>query len=102
MITAALLLLALLPALLNANPAPKPEPAPLFGFGIGRTQSAGAEGILLCEGKPAANVLVKLYDDDRGIDTDDLMVGVIGGIICWANPWIFRARAEQTRMGTSK
>uniref|UniRef100_A0A0N5AQ94 Transthyretin-like family protein n=1 Tax=Syphacia muris TaxID=451379 RepID=A0A0N5AQ94_9BILA len=41
--------------------------------GIGRTQSSGARGILTCNGKPAANVLVKLYDDDRGIDSDDLM-----------------------------
>lgn len=59
---------------------PAPEPAPLFGFGIGRTQSSGVEGILLCQGKPAANVLVKLYDDDRGIDTDDLMVGGHGRV----------------------
>nr|CAM84510.1 transthyretin-like protein 1 precursor [Radopholus similis] len=49
------------------------SPKPLFGIGIGRTQSAGVEGTLLCEGKPMADVLVKLYDDDRGVDTDDLM-----------------------------
>lgn len=42
-------------------------------IGIGRKQSAGVRGILLCDGKPAADVEVKLYDDDRGIDTDDLM-----------------------------
>uniref|UniRef100_A0A914Q083 Uncharacterized protein n=1 Tax=Panagrolaimus davidi TaxID=227884 RepID=A0A914Q083_9BILA len=42
-------------------------------LGIGRDQSAGAQGQLLCNGRPAANVKVKLYDDDRGIDTDDLM-----------------------------
>uniref|UniRef100_A0A915CFZ1 Transthyretin-like protein 5 n=1 Tax=Parascaris univalens TaxID=6257 RepID=A0A915CFZ1_PARUN len=40
---------------------------------VGRTQSSGARGVLLCNGKPARNVLVKLYDDDRGIDMDDLM-----------------------------
>lgn len=33
---------------------------------IGRTQSAGVKGILMCNKKPAANVKVKLYDDDRG------------------------------------
>uniref|UniRef100_A0A915MYU4 Amino acid transporter n=1 Tax=Meloidogyne javanica TaxID=6303 RepID=A0A915MYU4_MELJA len=43
-----------------------PNPAPLFGISIGRLQSSGVEGYLTCEGKPAANVLVKLYDDDRG------------------------------------
>ncbi|VDD85115.1 unnamed protein product [Enterobius vermicularis] len=40
---------------------------------LGRTQSSGAKGILTCNKRPAAGVLVKLYDDDRGIDTDDLM-----------------------------
>ncbi|KAL3079101.1 hypothetical protein niasHT_036154 [Heterodera trifolii] len=40
---------------------------------LGREQSAGAKGYLTCEGKPAKNVKVKLYDDDRGIDADDLM-----------------------------
>uniref|UniRef100_A0A1I8BNP3 Transthyretin-like protein 5 n=1 Tax=Meloidogyne hapla TaxID=6305 RepID=A0A1I8BNP3_MELHA len=54
---------------INSNP----NPSPLFGIGIGRLQSSGVEGYLTCEGKPAANVLVKLYDDDRGIDKDDLM-----------------------------
>lgn len=33
---------------------------------IGSTQAAGAKGKLTCHGKPAANVLIKLYDDDRG------------------------------------
>ncbi|KAI1730500.1 transthyretin-like family domain-containing protein [Ditylenchus destructor] len=42
-------------------------------LGIGRKQSSGARGVLLCDGKPASGVEVKLYDDDRGIDTDDLM-----------------------------
>uniref|UniRef100_A0AC35ER33 Uncharacterized protein n=1 Tax=Panagrolaimus sp. PS1159 TaxID=55785 RepID=A0AC35ER33_9BILA len=45
----------------------------LLGIGLGRTQSAGVRGQLVCDGKPATNVKVKLYDDDRGIDTDDLM-----------------------------
>uniref|UniRef100_A0A914YA81 Transthyretin-like protein 5 n=1 Tax=Panagrolaimus superbus TaxID=310955 RepID=A0A914YA81_9BILA len=44
-----------------------------IGFGLGRTQSAGVKGQLVCDGKPATGVKVKLYDDDRGIDTDDLM-----------------------------
>ena len=34
---------------------------------VGRTQSAAVRGTLLCNGKPEVNVLVKLYDDDRGI-----------------------------------
>uniref|UniRef100_A0A1I8AHT5 Transthyretin-like family protein n=1 Tax=Steinernema glaseri TaxID=37863 RepID=A0A1I8AHT5_9BILA len=42
-------------------------------MGIGRTQSAGVRGTLTCNGRPAANVKVKLYDDDRGIGLDDLM-----------------------------
>uniref|UniRef100_A0A0N5AY66 Transthyretin-like family protein n=1 Tax=Syphacia muris TaxID=451379 RepID=A0A0N5AY66_9BILA len=50
--------------------------AALGGY-VGRIQSAGVKGTLLCKGKPASNVLVKLYDDDRvklsGLDTDDLM-----------------------------
>ncbi|KAL4002355.1 Transthyretin-like family protein [Acanthocheilonema viteae] len=40
---------------------------------IGTTQSAGIMGTLMCNNKPAVNVKVKLYDDDRGIDTDDLL-----------------------------
>lgn len=40
---------------------------------LGRTQSSGARGVLMCNDKPAAHVTVKLYDDDRGIDADDLM-----------------------------
>ncbi|CAJ0580752.1 unnamed protein product, partial [Mesorhabditis spiculigera] len=44
----------------------------LFG-GLGTTQAVGVRGILMCEGKPAANVKVKLWDSDRGIDLDDLM-----------------------------
>lgn len=36
---------------------------------IGRTQSAGVRGYLMCGNKPAANVLVKLYDDDRGTES---------------------------------
>lgn len=42
-------------------------------LGIGKTQSAAVEGILTCNRRPAANIKVKLYDDDRGIDLDDLM-----------------------------
>ncbi|KHN88864.1 Transthyretin-like protein 5 [Toxocara canis] len=40
---------------------------------IGRTQSAAVKGVLMCNGKPAVGVKVKLYDDDRGVDLDDLM-----------------------------
>ncbi|VDK17603.1 unnamed protein product [Anisakis simplex] len=40
---------------------------------IGRTQSAGVRGVLMCGNRPASNVLVKLYDNDRGLDRDDLM-----------------------------
>uniref|UniRef100_A0A0K0F8W8 Transthyretin-like family protein n=1 Tax=Strongyloides venezuelensis TaxID=75913 RepID=A0A0K0F8W8_STRVS len=43
------------------------------GLGLGRKQTAGAKGKLVCDGKPATGILVKLYDDDRGIDADDLM-----------------------------
>jgi hypothetical protein len=50
-------------------------------LGIGRMQSAGAEGILTCNGKPMSGVLVKLYDDDRGLDADDFMAE--GGDICF-------------------
>jgi len=42
-------------------------------IGLGRKQSAGARGKLLCDGKPEKGVLVKLYDDDRGLDLDDFM-----------------------------
>uniref|UniRef100_A0A914QL34 Uncharacterized protein n=1 Tax=Panagrolaimus davidi TaxID=227884 RepID=A0A914QL34_9BILA len=45
----------------------------IIASGIGSTQSSGAKGILKCDSKPDAKVVVKLYDDDRGIDTDDLM-----------------------------
>ncbi|VDM96019.1 unnamed protein product [Thelazia callipaeda] len=40
---------------------------------VGRAQSTGIRGRLLCNGKPASRVLVKLYDDDRGLDMDDFM-----------------------------
>ncbi|CAD6193775.1 unnamed protein product [Caenorhabditis auriculariae] len=40
---------------------------------VGRTQASGVRGKLICDGKPAAGVVVKLYDDDRGLDADDLM-----------------------------
>lgn len=33
---------------------------------IGRTQSAAVKGVLICNGKPAANVNVKLYNGCRG------------------------------------
>ncbi|GMS89178.1 hypothetical protein PENTCL1PPCAC_11353 [Pristionchus entomophagus] len=43
------------------------------GLGIGRTQSSAVKGRLMCNDVPAVGVKVKLYDDDRGIDADDLM-----------------------------
>ena len=33
-------------------------------FGIGQKQSAGAQGQLFCDNAPAANVLVKLFDNN--------------------------------------
>lgn len=33
---------------------------------IGRVQSTGVRGTLMCNGRPASRVLIKLYDDDRG------------------------------------
>ncbi|VDN05616.1 unnamed protein product [Thelazia callipaeda] len=42
-----------------------------FGI-IGRTQSAAVKGILMCNNKPASNVKVKLYDDDR-VGMDELL-----------------------------
>ncbi|MCP9258912.1 Transthyretin-like protein 5 [Dirofilaria immitis] len=40
---------------------------------VGRVQSSGVRGTLMCNGRPASRVLVKLYDDDRGLDMDDFM-----------------------------
>ena len=37
------------------------------------TQSSGAKGILKCHNNPEANTMIKLFDDDSGIDSDDLM-----------------------------
>ncbi|EFP04361.1 CRE-TTR-7 protein [Caenorhabditis remanei] len=39
---------------------------------IGRTQSTAIEGVLLCEDKPAKDVLIKLYDHDT-VSPDELM-----------------------------
>jgi len=38
-----------------------------------RQQCAGVRGRLLCGDKPAANVLVKLMDEDNGPDPDDTL-----------------------------
>ncbi|VDO74850.1 unnamed protein product [Onchocerca flexuosa] len=38
---------------------------------VGRTQAAGAKGFLTCNGRPEGGVLIKLYDDDRGINSTD-------------------------------
>ncbi|GMT17971.1 hypothetical protein PFISCL1PPCAC_9268, partial [Pristionchus fissidentatus] len=40
---------------------------------VGFDQSAAAVGQLLCNGRPASGVLVKMYDDDTGPDLDDFM-----------------------------
>ncbi|VDN50471.1 unnamed protein product [Dracunculus medinensis] len=40
---------------------------------VGRTQSTAVQGTLTCNGRPLKNVLVKLYDNDRGIGFDDFM-----------------------------
>lgn len=39
---------------------------------LGRTQSAGARGVLLCHGQRVPNVIVKLFDEDRN-SIDDLL-----------------------------
>ncbi|KAK6015790.1 Transthyretin-like family protein [Ostertagia ostertagi] len=43
-----------------------------FAQTIGRTQSTAVEGVLMCEDKPARNVLVKLFEHDT-ITPDELM-----------------------------
>ena len=45
---------------------------------FGRTQSAGIKGRLVCDGKPASGVKVRLMESDNSIgfgvlDTDDVM-----------------------------
>ncbi|GMT17968.1 hypothetical protein PFISCL1PPCAC_9265, partial [Pristionchus fissidentatus] len=40
---------------------------------VGFDQSAAVVGTLMCNGRPASGVRVKLYDDDTGPDLDDLM-----------------------------
>uniref|UniRef100_A0A1I7Z457 Transthyretin-like family protein n=1 Tax=Steinernema glaseri TaxID=37863 RepID=A0A1I7Z457_9BILA len=41
-----------------------------------RRQSVAVRGKLMCGGKPASDILVKLVDDDRGPDPDDLLDSV--------------------------
>ncbi|GMR38638.1 hypothetical protein PMAYCL1PPCAC_08833, partial [Pristionchus mayeri] len=36
-------------------------------------RSAAVSGTLMCNGRPAANVKVRMYDDDSGPDLDDLI-----------------------------
>ncbi|KHJ90370.1 Transthyretin-like family protein [Oesophagostomum dentatum] len=40
--------------------------------GLGRTQSVGVRGTLICNDKPASDVEVKLYDEDK-LSPDELM-----------------------------
>ncbi|KAI1709753.1 transthyretin-like family domain-containing protein [Ditylenchus destructor] len=40
-------------------------------IGIRTKQSVGVKGYLMCDGKPAADVRVKLYDIDRVVSMDD-------------------------------
>ncbi|KAK5968485.1 Transthyretin protein 5 [Trichostrongylus colubriformis] len=39
---------------------------------LGRTQAVGVRGMLICNDKPAADVEVKLYDEDK-LTPDELM-----------------------------
>uniref|UniRef100_A0A915CNT7 Transthyretin-like family protein n=1 Tax=Ditylenchus dipsaci TaxID=166011 RepID=A0A915CNT7_9BILA len=41
------------------------------GIGMRTKQAVGAKGYLTCDGKPASNVLVKIYDKDRFVSMDD-------------------------------
>ncbi|RCN42803.1 Transthyretin-like family protein [Ancylostoma caninum] len=43
-----------------------------FAAALGRTQAVGVRGILICNDKPAADVEVKLYDEDK-LSPDELM-----------------------------
>ncbi|GMR41365.1 hypothetical protein PMAYCL1PPCAC_11560, partial [Pristionchus mayeri] len=40
---------------------------------VGFDQSSAVVGTLMCDGRPASHVTIKLYDDDTGPDLDDLM-----------------------------
>uniref|UniRef100_A0A914C6T0 Transthyretin-like protein 5 n=1 Tax=Acrobeloides nanus TaxID=290746 RepID=A0A914C6T0_9BILA len=43
-------------------------------FEVGTVQSIAVEGELVCNGQPAVGVKVKLYDEDTGLDLDDLLM----------------------------
>ncbi|VDM55583.1 unnamed protein product [Angiostrongylus costaricensis] len=43
-----------------------------FVISIGRTQAVGVRGVLICNDKPAVDVEVKLYDEDK-LTPDELM-----------------------------
>ncbi|MFH4975593.1 hypothetical protein AB6A40_002302 [Gnathostoma spinigerum] len=43
------------------------------GAQLNGTQSVGVVGRLLCFGQPMSDVLVKLYDVDKGLNPDDLV-----------------------------
>ena len=44
-------------------------------FGIGRTQSVAAKGKLLCNGRPAGNIKIKLFDYDPNSPDDKMAEG---------------------------
>ncbi|KAK6054943.1 Transthyretin-like family protein [Cooperia oncophora] len=41
---------------------------------LGRTQAVGVKGVLICNDKPASDVQVKLYDEDK-LSPDEFMAG---------------------------
>ncbi|KAI6242225.1 Ttr-18 [Aphelenchoides fujianensis] len=46
---------------------------------IGRTQSASARGKLLCKGRPAGGLTIKLFDHDTFTPDDQMASGVSNG-----------------------
>jgi len=63
-------------------------------LGIGTLQSAGVRGVLMCEGKPAANIKVKLYDVDTA-DPDDLLDQAVTN-----NDGEFELKGHETEVST--
>ncbi|KAI1708768.1 transthyretin-like family domain-containing protein [Ditylenchus destructor] len=61
----AVLSLCLILGLAYCDPKVTPD------LGVRTKQAVGAKGRLTCDGKPAAKVLVKIYDKDRFVSMDD-------------------------------